>query len=62
VPTDNFLDALVFSSPDACCAQVFVAGQERVLGGPGGAPGSGVDDLRSTLAEGFVQTMRALWA
>jgi formimidoylglutamate deiminase len=47
VPAEYVLDALVFSSPDARCTRVFVAGQ-AVPAPP--------------LACEFVQTMQALWA
>lgn len=61
VPAPQLLDALVFSSPQAPCRQVFVAGRPvlagaRVLGQQSGA------DLWPELAADFVRTMQALWA
>ncbi|MFZ4480486.1 MAG: formimidoylglutamate deiminase [Rhodoferax sp.] len=52
VPADYLLDALVFSSPDARFAQVYVAGRQR-LAGP---------ELRTRLAQDFARTLNALWA
>lgn len=54
VPDAQLLDALVFSSPDAQFAEVFVAGQRRVSGGR-------VDGW-AALADDFVRTMKSLWA
>lgn len=51
VPADCLLDALVFSSPDAGFAEVFVAGQKRGRG----------PELSASLAPEFVRTMKALW-
>lgn len=51
VPADCMLDALVFSSPDARFAEVFVAGQKRCSG----------PELSAQLASGFVRSMNALW-
>ena len=50
VPADHALDALVFSSPDARFAQVFVAGRQVLTDGPGPA-----------LARGMREAMQALW-
>jgi formimidoylglutamate deiminase len=49
VPADHLLDALVFSSPQAQPAQVFVAGRQVPPADPG-------------LREDFVRAMRALWS
>jgi len=60
VPPEYLLDALVFSSPDAGFAEVFVAGR-CVLSGtrlPGGRDGQ---DLWPQLSERFVRTMKTLW-
>ncbi len=51
VPADCLLDALVFSSPQAPIAEVFVAGRQM----PSGLA------QRAQLAQDFVRTMRALW-
>ncbi len=51
VPSENLIDALVFSSPDAGFKQVFVAGQPRLAA-----------NLWPGLARDFVQTMKSLWA
>ena len=60
VPTDNVLDALVFSSPDAAFKQVYVAGelvvQNGLVCGKDSEP-----NLRLKLQTGFVQTMEQLW-
>ena len=53
VPDAQLLDALVFSSPDAQFAEVFVAGQRRVTGGR--------VDGSAALADDFVRTMKSLW-
>jgi formimidoylglutamate deiminase len=50
VPADHLLDALVFSSPDARLAQVFVAGRQVLANGQ--EPG---------LAQGMREAMQALW-
>jgi formimidoylglutamate deiminase len=50
VPADHVLDALVFSSPDARFAQVFVAGRQVVADGPG-----------PDLAQRMRDAMQALW-
>jgi formimidoylglutamate deiminase len=61
VPSENVLDSLVFSSPDARCHQVFVAGQQRVAAGRvcGSEPDA---DLWPQLAQDFVRTMKTLWS
>lgn len=51
VPADCVLDALVFSSPDARFAEVFVAGHKRCGG----------SELSASLAPEFVRSMKALW-
>jgi formimidoylglutamate deiminase len=60
VPTENLLDALVFSSPDARFKQVFVAGNQVLandrVGDLPSAPGA-----RRAIAQDFVQTMKALF-
>ena len=52
VPADYLLDALVFSSPQAPIAEVFVAGR----------PMPSVLAQRPQLAQDFVRTMKTLWA
>ena len=60
VPADHLLDALVFSSPAAVFADVFVAG-ERVSGGRlVGENAAGKAEL-SEITAGFRLAMRALW-
>jgi formimidoylglutamate deiminase len=54
IPPDHLLDAMVFSSPDACFSEVFVAGQRVVSGGH-------VAEW-PRLAADFSQAMKALWA
>jgi formimidoylglutamate deiminase len=54
VPADHVLDAMVFSSPDACLSEVFVAGQRVVNGGR-------VPEW-PRLAANFSQAMKDLWA
>jgi len=61
VPHEQLLDALVFSSPDARIAEVFVAGQRRVAGGRVCGNESEFS-LWPALAEDFVRTMKVLWA
>ncbi|MEI8029388.1 MAG: formimidoylglutamate deiminase [Comamonadaceae bacterium] len=61
VPSENLLDALVFSSPDARCRQVFVAGEQRVVAGRVCACEPNTD-LWLQLAQDFVQTMKVLWS
>jgi cytosine/adenosine deaminase-related metal-dependent hydrolase len=56
VPSENVLDALVFSSPDARPQDVFVAGQPVVRGG------TSVSALWPQLQQDFVRTMKTLWA
>jgi len=51
VPADYLLDALVFSSPDARFAEVFVAGQQM----------PSALERRPQLAQDFARTMRTLW-
>ncbi len=58
VPTDYLLDALVFSSPDAHCAEVFVAGEQTVRQAQLGADASAV---WPQIQQDFVRTMSALW-
>jgi len=53
IPSDQLLDAMVFSSPDAGFDEVFVAGT-RVVGG-------GQVGQWPRLAGDFVQAMRAMW-
>jgi len=50
VPADHLLDALVFSSPDARFAKVFVAGRQVLEEG-----------ARSILAQGMREAMQSLW-
>jgi formimidoylglutamate deiminase len=61
VPVENVLDALVFSSPDARCRQVFVAGKQRVTEGWVCGPDSSTT-LWPQLAQDFVRTMKTLWS
>jgi formimidoylglutamate deiminase len=61
VPSENVLDALVFSSPDARFQQVFVAGRQRVAAGRVCGSDSSTD-LWLQLAKDFVQTMKTLWS
>lgn len=61
VPADNLLDALVFSSPDARCKDVFVAGHQVVSAGLAGAR-EGEARLWPELQQDFVRTMKTLWA
>jgi formimidoylglutamate deiminase len=50
VPADHALDALVFSSPDARFAQIFVGGRQVLADGPG-----------PDLAQRMRDAMHALW-
>jgi formimidoylglutamate deiminase len=50
VPADHLLDALVFSSPDARFARVFVAGRQVLE-----------DGTRSILSQGMREAMQSLW-
>ena len=61
VPLDYLLDALVFSSPDARFAAVFVGGR-RVFSAAGLAGGKPDHDLWPQLTQGFVRTMQSLWS
>jgi formimidoylglutamate deiminase len=60
VPSDHLLDALVFSSPDARCSDVFIAGKQVVQGGQVGGNLSGSEDW-CQIKQNFVQTMAQLW-
>lgn len=63
IPTENLLDALVFSSPDARCKQVFVGGAQATAHGQAGT-GSEVSgrESRQRVRLDFSRTMRQLWA
>ncbi|MDO8248259.1 MAG: formimidoylglutamate deiminase [Rhodoferax sp.] len=61
VPSENVLDALVFSSPDARFTEVYVGGIQRVA--EGRVCGLEAEpELWPRLAQDFVQTMKTLWA
>jgi formimidoylglutamate deiminase len=61
IPSENLLDALVFSSPDAGYKQVFVAGQQRVSAGRAGEQNSHAE-LLHPLAQRFKSAMKSLWS
>jgi formimidoylglutamate deiminase len=58
VPGEHLLDALVFSSPDARCQEVFVAGNQAVRQAQAGGDSSA---LWPQLQQDFVRSMSALW-
>jgi len=60
VPTENLLDALVFSSPDARFKQVFVAGNQVLADGRACGVPSTPETWRKIELD-FVQTMKALF-
>lgn len=61
VPDTQLLDALVFSSPDAMIAEVYVAGLRRVVDGRASGNGAAFG-FWPALADDYVRTMQALWA
>jgi formimidoylglutamate deiminase len=63
IPSEYVMDALVFSSPDARCNQVFVGGAQAAASGQEGT-GCEVSgrDFWQRVRQDFSRTMRQLWA